>query len=158
MADYPQMNEVVETVELLISFNGLSFNDTKKCWMFLWIINSFYTLERYQKFSLSMSEYGLSKDNSIQINVFNNFFNKTNQLVNDTEYVHKDIFIKFQDFLETDFNAISHIYDNLKELLYIEDVGTFKKCNRPYLFYDEIFYQTYEKDFNQTIKRFFNAL
>ena len=29
MADYPQMNEVIETVELLISFNDLSFDDTK---------------------------------------------------------------------------------------------------------------------------------
>ena len=105
-----------------------------------------------------MSELSLNEESSIQINISNNFFNKTNQLVNDTEYTLKDIFIKFQDFLETDFNVISHMYDNLKELLYKEDVGTFKKCNRPYLFYDEAFYQKYEKDFDQTIKRFFNAL
>ena len=158
MADYPQMNEVIETVELLISFNDLSFDDTKKCWMFLWIINSFYTLKRIKTFSLSMSEYGLSEENSIQIDLSNIFFEKTNQLVTDTEYTHKDIFVKFQDFLETDFNAISHMYDNLKELLYTEDVGTFKKCNRPYLFYDQKFYKKYEKDFKETIKRFFHAL
>ena len=66
MADYPQMNEIIETVELLISFNDLSSDDTKKCWMFLWVINSFYTLKRIKNFSLSMSEYGLSEENSIQ--------------------------------------------------------------------------------------------
>ena len=158
MADYPQMNEVVETVELLISFNYLPFDDTKKCWMFLWIINSFYSLKKIRNFSLSMSDYGLTEEDSIQVSISNDFFNKTNQLINDTEYTLKDIFIKFQDFLETDFNIISDMYDSLKNLLYTEDVGTFKKCNRPYLYYDKPFYQKYEKDFNQTIERFFNAL
>ena len=158
MAVYPQMDEVVETVNLLISFNDLPFNDTKKCWMFLWIINSFYNLKKIKNFSLSMSELNLNEKNSIQTNIADVFFNKTNQLVNDTEYTHKDIFIKFQDFLETDFNVISHMYDKLKELLYKEDLVTFKICNRPYLFYDETFYDHYEKDLHQTMKRFFNAL
>ena len=126
--------------------------------MFLWIINSFYSLKKIRNFSLSMSDYGLTKEDSIQVSISNDFFNKTNQLINDTEYTLKDIFIKFQDFLETDFNVISHMYDKLKELLYKEDLVTFKICNRPYLFYDETFYDHYEKDLHQTMKRFFNAL
>ena len=96
-----------------------------------------------------MSELSLNEESSIQINISNNFFNKTNQLVNDTEYTLKDIFIKFQDFLETDFNVISHMYDKLKELLYKEDLVTFKICNRPYLFYDETFYKNLDSNLNQ---------
>ena len=36
----------IETWNVIISTDTLTFNDNKKCWMYLWIINSFYRINR----------------------------------------------------------------------------------------------------------------
>lgn len=135
----------IETVPLIISTDTLTLNTNKKCWMYLWLINSFYRINRVRKYH----------DSKTKVSTFD-VVKRIDRMANEISY--KDFFILLQSYLEENAIFTSLIYSHVKEKLYDTENNSIDSVNTPHYAFDDIFVKNkklIEEDFDRFFKESF---
>ena len=132
-----------ESVKLIISTKDLTFEECKKSWMFLWIINTFYKLN-------DIRHHFNQKENDI---LTFDISKKVDSMLNEISY--KDFFVKLQNYFEEEMTFTSLYYDKIKSQLYVSNYKFFlDHINNPQHSIDE-FLLNNEKIIREDFDNFF---
>lgn len=135
-------SEAGEQIKLITSTKNLTFEECKKSWMFLWILNSFYKLN-------DLRNHFNQRENILTFDISK----KVDSMLNEISY--KDFFVKLQNYFEEEMTFTSLYYHKIKSQLYVSSYRFFiDYINNPQHSFDKFFLKN-EKTIRKDLDNYF---